>query len=118
MTEFVRRLVSGKKARFRDPNLDLELGMPYACDWLSHCQHFRRILLDLAYVTDQLIVMGYPSAGLEGLYRNRRDDAQRFLNSRHGGDFWVFNFCPTRENFYDKSVFGGRVSRYPFPDHQ
>jgi phosphatidylinositol-3,4,5-trisphosphate 3-phosphatase/dual-specificity protein phosphatase PTEN len=32
MTEFVRRLVSGKKARFRDPNLDLELGMPYACD--------------------------------------------------------------------------------------
>ena len=27
MTEFVRRLVSGGKARFKDPNLDLELGM-------------------------------------------------------------------------------------------
>lgn len=29
MTEFLRRLVSGGKARFRDPNLDLELGMLY-----------------------------------------------------------------------------------------
>ncbi|KAG1731600.1 uncharacterized protein EDB91DRAFT_711989 [Suillus paluster] len=97
MTEIVRRLVSGGKARFRDPNLDLEL--------------------DLVYVTDQVIVMGYPATGLEGLYRNRREDAQRFLTARHGSDFWVFNFCPVRENFYDKSVFGGRVSRYPFPDH-
>lgn len=97
MAEFLRRLVSGGKARFKDPNLDLEL--------------------DLAYVTDQLIVMGYPAAGIEGLYRNRREDAQRFLTSRHGSDFWVFNFCPVKENFYNKSVFGGRVSRYPFPDH-
>jgi phosphatidylinositol-3,4,5-trisphosphate 3-phosphatase/dual-specificity protein phosphatase PTEN len=97
MAEFLRRLVSGGKARFKDPNLDLEL--------------------DLAYVTDQVIVMGYPAAGIEGLYRNRREDAQRFLTARHGSDFWVFNFCPVRENFYDKSVFGGRVSRYPFPDH-
>ncbi|KAG2039191.1 hypothetical protein BDR03DRAFT_952142 [Suillus americanus] len=97
MAEFLRRLVSGGKARFKDPNLDLEL--------------------DLAYVTDQVIVMGYPAAGIEGLYRNRREDAQRFLTARHGSDFWVFNFCPVRENFYDKSVFSGRVSRYPFPDH-
>ncbi|KAG1878385.1 hypothetical protein C8R48DRAFT_686766 [Suillus tomentosus] len=97
MAEFLRRLVSGGKARFKDPNLDLEL--------------------DLAYVTDQVIVMGYPAAGIEGFYRNRREDAQRFLTARHGSDFWVFNFCPVRENFYDKSVFGGRVSRYPFPDH-
>ncbi|KAG1759479.1 hypothetical protein EDD22DRAFT_981021 [Suillus occidentalis] len=97
MAEFLRRLVSGSKARFKDPNLDLEL--------------------DLAYVTDQVIVMGYPAAGIEGLYRNRREDAQRFLTARHGSDFWVFNFCPVRENFYDKSIFEGRVSRYPFPDH-
>ncbi|KAG0698713.1 hypothetical protein DFH29DRAFT_83369 [Suillus ampliporus] len=97
MTEFVRRLVSGGKTRFKDSNLDLEL--------------------DLAYVTNQVIVMGYPAAGLEGLYRNRREDAQRFLTARHGNDFWVFNFCPVWENSYDKSVFGGRVSRYPFPDH-
>ena len=73
---------------------------------------------DLAYITDRVIVMGYPATGLEGLYRNRREDARRFLEHRHGKQFWVFNFCPVRENSYDASVFDGRVSRYPFPDHQ
>ena len=62
--------------------------------------------------------MGFPATGLESIYRNRRTDVQRFLTSRHGQDFWVFNFCPITENTYDKSVFQGRVSRYPFPDHQ
>ena len=55
---------------------------------------------------------------IEGYYRNSREDAKRFLESRHGKNFWVFNFCPVKENSYDKEVFGGRVSRYPFPDHQ
>lgn len=62
--------------------------------------------------------MGYPASGLEGFYRNRREDAQKFLNHRHGKNFWVFNFCPVKENSYPASVFDGRVSRYPFPDHQ
>lgn len=62
--------------------------------------------------------MGYPAAGIEGLYRNRREDAQKFLENRHGKNYWVFNMCPIRENSYPASVFGGRVSRYPFPDHQ
>ncbi|KAF9522741.1 hypothetical protein CPB83DRAFT_911162 [Crepidotus variabilis] len=97
MTDFVRRLVSGNKARFKDDELDLEL--------------------DLVYVTDQIIIMGYPAAGMEGLYRNRREDAIRFLEHRHGNNFWVFNFCPIKENSYESSIFGGRVSRYPFPDH-
>jgi len=29
MTDFVRRLVSGDRARFKDEKLDLELGEPY-----------------------------------------------------------------------------------------
>ncbi|KAI6104369.1 hypothetical protein F5141DRAFT_1129519 [Pisolithus sp. B1] len=57
------------------------------------------------------------SHGLEGIYRNRQADVQRFLSARHGQDFWVFNFCPIMENSYDESVLDGRVSRYPFPDH-
>ncbi|KAH7926238.1 hypothetical protein BV22DRAFT_1009461 [Leucogyrophana mollusca] len=97
MTDYLRRLVSGNKARFKDGNLNLEL--------------------DLVYVTDQVIVMGYPATGIEGLYRNRRDDAKKFLSHRHGKNFWVFNFCPVKENSYPASVFDGRVSRYPFPDH-
>ncbi|KLO17639.1 hypothetical protein SCHPADRAFT_867729 [Schizopora paradoxa] len=97
MANYLRKLVSGKKARFKDESLDVEL--------------------DLVYVTDHLIVMGYPASGAEGIYRNRRDDAKKFLEHRHGKDFWIFNFCPTSENSYPSSFFEGRVSRYPFPDH-
>ncbi|TBU59352.1 phosphatases II [Dichomitus squalens] len=97
MGDYIRRLVSGKKARYKDSELDVEL--------------------DLAYITDQVIVMGYPASGIEGLYRNRREDAKKFLEHRHGKNFWVFNFCPIKENSYPASFFDGRVSRYPFPDH-
>jgi phosphatidylinositol-3,4,5-trisphosphate 3-phosphatase/dual-specificity protein phosphatase PTEN len=68
-------------------------------------------------VTDQVIIMGYPASGIEGLYRNRKEDAIKFLEHRHAKNYWVFNFCPLRENSYDAEIFGGRVSRYPFPDH-
>ncbi|KAH8827196.1 phosphatases II [Flagelloscypha sp. PMI_526] len=61
--------------------------------------------------------MGYPAAGVEGMYRNKREDAKRFLEHRHGKNYWIFNLCPLRENSYDKSFFDGHVSRYPFPDH-
>jgi hypothetical protein len=62
--------------------------------------------------------MGFPAVGVQSIYRNHRADVQRFLAARHGSDFWVFNFCPLTENAYHESVFQGRVSRYPFPDHQ
>ncbi|KAG7091925.1 hypothetical protein E1B28_008318 [Marasmius oreades] len=97
MTDYVRRLVSGKKARFKDHKLDVEL--------------------DLVYLTDQVIIMGYPASGVEGLYRNRREDVKKFLDHRHGKNYWIFNFCPIKENSYDSQYFEGRVSRYPFPDH-
>ncbi|TFK41650.1 hypothetical protein BDQ12DRAFT_703689 [Crucibulum laeve] len=97
MTDYIRRLVSGNKARFKDAKLNVEL--------------------DLVYVTDQVIIMGYPASGMEGLYRNRREDAKKFLEHRHGKNYWIYNFCPIRENSYDAAYFDGRVSRYPFPDH-
>ncbi|KAJ7484720.1 phosphatases II [Mycena latifolia] len=97
MADYIRRIVSGNKARFKDSTLNLEL--------------------DLVYVTDRVIIMGFPAEGLESFYRNNRVDAKRFLEHRHGKNFWVFNFCPIRENSYSASFFDGRVSRYPFPDH-
>lgn len=120
MTDFVRRLVSGDKARFKDEKLDLELGEPHTGPMISPLQHsvFWVYIEDLAYITDRVIVMGYPASGVEGLYRNKREDAKRFLDTRHGKDYWVFNFCPVAENSYPPSVFEDRVSRYPFPDHQ
>ncbi|KAJ6590565.1 phosphatases II [Mycena vulgaris] len=97
MSDYIRRIVSGNKARFKDGTLNLEL--------------------DLVYVTDRVIIMGFPAEGLESFYRNNRTDAKRFLEHRHGKNFWVFNFCPIRENSYSADFFDGRVSRYPFPDH-
>ncbi|KAG9048212.1 Telomerase protein component 1 [Tulasnella sp. UAMH 9824] len=97
LTSFVRRLVSGQKARFKDEKLGVEL--------------------DLAYLTDRIIMMGYPASGVESLYRNDGDDVRKFLDHRHGKNYWVFNFCPLNENSYPASMFDGRVSRYPFPDH-
>lgn len=44
MANFARRIVSGNKARFRDDELDLEL--------------------DLVYVTDNVIIMGFPGVHL------------------------------------------------------
>ncbi|KAK7019030.1 phosphatases II [Favolaschia claudopus] len=89
-------------SRFKDGQLNLEL--------------------DLVYLTDRVIIMGYPAEGFESFYRNNREDAKRqvgpyFLEHRHGKNFWVFNFCPIRENSYSADFFDGRVSRYPFPDH-
>ncbi|KAF7761729.1 hypothetical protein Agabi119p4_9721 [Agaricus bisporus var. burnettii] len=97
MADFIRRLISGNKSRFKDDELGLEL--------------------DLVYVTNQIIIMGYPAKGLEGYYRNKRSDAKKFLDHRHGKNYWIFNFCPLGENSYDPQYFEGRVSRYPFPDH-
>ncbi|KAJ1033885.1 hypothetical protein NDA16_000093 [Ustilago loliicola] len=97
MASIARRIVSGQKARFKDPLLDLDL--------------------DLTYVTDHIIIMGFPASGVQSLYRNKRSDVRRFLDKRHEDLYRVYNFCPVTENSYDADEFYGRVSRFPFPDH-
>ena len=39
--------------------------------------------LDLTYISERLIAMGYPSDGAEALYRNKYDDVRRFLDDFH-----------------------------------
>ncbi|CAO1630936.1 unnamed protein product [Sympodiomycopsis kandeliae] len=91
----LRRLISGPKARFVQDGVDF----------------------DLAYITDRLIIMAFPAAGMATMWRNDRRAIRKFLDERHE-DYWrVFNFCPRGENEYDGDEFYGRVSRYPFPDH-
>ncbi|ORY21744.1 hypothetical protein BCR39DRAFT_50898 [Naematelia encephala] len=93
--DYVRQIVSGNKARFVDHGVDL----------------------DLVYVTDRIIIMGYPATGFAALYRNRRRDVLKFINSRHGDKWWIWNLCPLYENAYSPESMSHRVSRYPFPDH-
>ncbi|ODO08539.1 hypothetical protein L198_00269 [Cryptococcus wingfieldii CBS 7118] len=95
--DYVRKLVSGKKARFIDPEAAVNL--------------------DLVYVTDRIIIMGYPATGFAGLYRNKRRDVLKFITSRHGEKWWIWNLCPLYENAYSPESMHNRVSRYPFPDH-
>ncbi|OXH25658.1 hypothetical protein J008_05310 [Cryptococcus neoformans] len=95
--DYIRKLVSGNKARFIDPEAAVNL--------------------DLVYVTDRIIIMGYPATGVAALYRNKRRDVLKFITSRHGEKWWIWNLCPLYENAYSPESMHNRVSRYPFPDH-
>ena len=68
--------------------------------------------LDLTYITDSIIAMGFPSEGTEGLFRNPLSEVQRFLKERHGEQFRVYNLCIERS--YKPEKFAGRVAVYPF----
>jgi hypothetical protein len=73
--------------------------------------------LDLVYLTDRIIVMGFPAVGIEHLYRNPRSELKRFLDNQHQEHYKVFNFCCEAGRGYSSSVFDGRMERYPFLDH-
>jgi len=61
--------------------------------------------------------MGFPAIKAEGIYRNSRKDIIRFLNENHGTKYKVWNLCKEPGYIYDHSIFDGRVSHIPFPDH-
>eukprot|EP00005_Dracoamoeba_jomungandri_P001451 CAMPEP_0174256726 /NCGR_PEP_ID=MMETSP0439-20130205/5930_1 /TAXON_ID=0 /ORGANISM="Stereomyxa ramosa, Strain Chinc5" /LENGTH=1000 /DNA_ID=CAMNT_0015339463 /DNA_START=275 /DNA_END=3277 /DNA_ORIENTATION=- len=89
----IRGLVSKKKIRYMDNSFDL----------------------DLTYITDRIIAMGYPSEKIEGLYRNPFHEVVRFFETFHKGHYKIYNLCSERD--YDHSKFHGPVERIPFMDH-
>lgn len=89
----IRQLVSKKKRRHKEDGFDL----------------------DLTYITPRIIAMGFPSTGNEGIYRNNAVHVTEFLGNKHGEKVKVYNLCSERD--YPKELFGGRVSKYPFDDH-
>lgn len=93
LTSLARGLVSKEKRRFQQDGFDL----------------------DLSYITDHLIAMGYPSAGAEGVYRNPIEFVQKFFDLRHPQAFLLYNLCAERT--YDVRQFQGRVRHFPFEDH-
>jgi protein-tyrosine phosphatase len=91
--DHVRSLVSKKKRRYHEDGVDL----------------------DLTYITKNIIAMGFPSQGVEGLYRNRMKDMQKFFNEKHPNKYVIYNLCSERQ--YDVGKFQGRVFPFPFDDH-
>lgn len=93
MTDWIKSWVSQNRIRYRQDGFNL----------------------DLSYITQRIIAMGFPAKSLESLYRNAMSDVKRFLELRHGGHYMVFNLCS--ENGYRAEHFQNRVAQYPFDDH-
>ena len=89
----IRRLVSQDKVRFVDSEGND---------------------LDLAYITQKIIAMGFPSSGIHSTYRNPQSAVAELLEKNHHGHYKIFNLA---EEPYDQSKFSGPIEHFPFPDH-
>ena len=70
--------------------------------------------LDLTYITEKIIAMGYPTEGnIEKIYRNSLSETQRyplniiyrFLNTYHKDHYKIYNLCCEPSRRYSESVF-------------
>jgi len=88
----VRKKISQDRNRFQDYEYDL----------------------DLTYITNNLIAMGFPSSGIEKLWRNSIDEIGSFLKKYHDNHFMIWNLSGRSYN-YEK--FNNQILDYGFPDH-
>ena len=92
----LKRLVSKQKRRYQDENFDL----------------------DMSYITNRVIAMGYPSVGCETVYRNSLTDVIRFFHNKHNDKVKIYNLCLEKDRIYNKNLFSkSQVGLFPATDH-
>ena len=73
--------------------------------------------LDLCYVTDNIIATSGPSGTFPQIaYRNPLKEVVKFLDSKHGAEWAIWEFRAEGTGYPDEEVYG-RVRHYPWPDH-
>ncbi|XP_028159920.1 cyclin-G-associated kinase-like [Ostrinia furnacalis] len=85
-------------------------------------QSIARTDLDITYITSRIIIMPYPSEGLESAYKtNHIDDVKAYLESRHpGGKYCVYNACRGARLHFPRHVLVTDACRalWPTPAHR
>lgn len=80
--------------------------------------------LDLSYITNRVIAMGYPGSGLKSLVRNNLDDVLVYFKRYHGLKLKIYNMC--NDKFVDPNVLEVgtqpqdekvRLAYFPMMDH-
>ena len=93
---FLKILVSKQKRRYRDQFFDL----------------------DMAYITNRVIAMGFPSVGCESIYRNSSTDIKKFFHQYHNDKVKIYNLCLEKNRIYNKNNFEKfMVGLFPATDH-
>ncbi|SPP81657.1 phosphatidylinositol 3,4,5-trisphosphate 3-phosphatase and dual-specificity protein phosphatase PTEN isoform X2 [Drosophila guanche] len=96
MSNVIRNVVSKERIRYKEGPYDL----------------------DLTYIYDNIIAMGYPAPGkLESIYRNSLTEVRELLEKHHGDHYKVYNLCLESNYRYNADKFHGRVAIFPFEDH-
>lgn len=93
-SSYLRKLVSKKKNRY----------------------NFDGINLDLTYITESIIAMGFPSTSTESFWRNPRDLVKKFLMAKHRKHYRIYNLCIEQDRQYNEKEFNS-VKCCGFYDH-
>jgi len=73
--------------------------------------------LDLCYVTDFIIATSGPSGTYPQVaYRNPLKDLVKFLDTKHGAEWAIWEFRAEGTGYPDSEVYN-RIRHYPWPDH-
>ena len=72
----------------------------------------------MSYITEKVIAMGFPSTGMEKMYRNSLSDVIKFFHVRHNDQVKIYNLCLEKDRIYNKNLFpNSKVGLFPATDH-